>query len=158
MEEHAEGDLEEMETKLAAVFLATEDEDQSNEVKRAPLFYSGFGELLLIGSIFRIVGTPDYTTWPEARFLPHFSQLAFAPFPPTPLSAHLPYLRSDSPLAVILPMLLVCRPTDRISLENAMFTLNAGWEGLEYYRLDWEDEGSGVREKTRLKALLAGFL
>ena len=160
MEEHADGDLMEMEAKLASVFLATDggDESPTNVLKRSTLFYSGFGELPLIGSIFRIIGTPNYETWPEARFLSDFSRLAFSPFPPTPLVEHLPHLQLDSPLSVILPRLLVCRAADRISLEEAMFGLEAGWDKVEHYRLSWEDCTNEIVEKGRLKALLASFL
>ena len=162
MEEHGDGDLGEMEEKLANVFLAPNGDasssDDESTKKRSSLFYSGFGELSLIGSIFRIIGTPNYQTWPEASSLSDFSRLAFAPFLPTPLLDHLPHLRADSPISFILPRLLVCRAAERISMEDAMVGIDMGWETVEYFRLDWDDDAAGVAEKQRLRILLASFL
>ncbi|OAV91012.1 hypothetical protein PTTG_04799 [Puccinia triticina 1-1 BBBD Race 1] len=62
-------------------------------VVRKTLFDGSIGDIGLAGSIFKIRGTPDSTTWPEAKRLPDFSKLNFHAFPKQDLRVHLPTLR-----------------------------------------------------------------
>ncbi|GAA5883081.1 hypothetical protein JCM3774_000572 [Rhodotorula dairenensis] len=82
---------------------------------RATLFDAGISDFVLAASIFRVLGTPTVETWPEAAHLPNFSRFTFAPFAPTPLSSHLPYLSPTCPLASLLPQLLQISATERIA-------------------------------------------
>ncbi|CAE6518362.1 unnamed protein product [Rhizoctonia solani] len=59
---------------------------------RMSLFDSTRGEIGLIASVFKLLGTPTETTWPEFNALPAASGLIFNPMPPKPLRPLLPNL------------------------------------------------------------------
>ncbi|KAH7339015.1 kinase-like domain-containing protein [Rhizoctonia solani] len=59
---------------------------------RMTLFDSTRGEIGLIASIFKLLGTPTETTWPEFNTLPAASALVFNPMPPRPMRPLLPNL------------------------------------------------------------------
>ncbi|MBW0536510.1 hypothetical protein O181_076225 [Austropuccinia psidii MF-1] len=63
---------------------------------RKTLFDGNIGDIGLVGSIFKIRGTPNETTWPEARTLPDFSKLEFHQFEPQNLFDLLPFVKSSS--------------------------------------------------------------
>ncbi|CAE6529065.1 unnamed protein product [Rhizoctonia solani] len=59
---------------------------------RMSLFDSTRGEIGLIASIFKLLGTPTEKTWPDFNVLPAASALVFNPMPPRPLRPLLPNL------------------------------------------------------------------
>ncbi|KAG9127086.1 hypothetical protein FRC07_000689 [Ceratobasidium sp. 392] len=59
---------------------------------RMQLFDCTRGEIGLIASIFKLLGTPTETTWPEFKSLPAASALVFNPVSPRPLGPLLPHL------------------------------------------------------------------
>lgn len=66
---------------------------------RKSLFEGSIGDIGLVGSIFKILGTPDSTSWPEAKRLPDFSKLNFHAFPKQDLRGYLPALSYTLELA-----------------------------------------------------------
>ncbi|PLW37731.1 hypothetical protein PCASD_11273 [Puccinia coronata f. sp. avenae] len=75
-----------------ADFTALSPAAPTGPLLRKSLFEGACGDIGLVGSIFKIRGTPDSTTWPEANRLPDFSKLNFHAFPKQDLKAHLPAL------------------------------------------------------------------
>ncbi|KAF8602043.1 hypothetical protein BDV93DRAFT_524259 [Ceratobasidium sp. AG-I] len=65
---------------------------QKGNWKRTALFDATNGEIGLVASIFRLLGTPTKETWPDFTSLPAASALAFTPMPPQPLRPLLPNL------------------------------------------------------------------
>lgn len=59
---------------------------------RKTLFDGSCGDIGLVGSIFKLLGTPTLTSWPEAKTLPDFSKLNFHEFEKQDLRNHLPNL------------------------------------------------------------------
>ncbi|GAA5985763.1 hypothetical protein JCM10908_007104 [Rhodotorula pacifica] len=84
------------------------------KLRRETLFDASLSDFVLAASIFRVLGTPTVEAWPEAAHLPNFSRFTFAPFPPTQLASHLPYLAPTSSLAPILPRLLKISASERV--------------------------------------------
>ncbi|CAE7145420.1 unnamed protein product [Rhizoctonia solani] len=66
--------------------------DRIGSWHRMPLFDNTRGEIGLIASIFKLLGTPTETTWPEFNALPAASALIFNPMLPKPLRPLLPNL------------------------------------------------------------------
>ncbi|GAA6020578.1 hypothetical protein JCM10207_008674 [Rhodosporidiobolus poonsookiae] len=125
-------------------------------LERKTLFQGAASDFLLAGSIFKVVGTPTIETWPEAAALPNFSRFTFTAFPPTPLASHLPYLRSPSPLAVVLEGMIVCSAAQRMSAADALSELRS-----EEVVLPPGVEAGGTvmnRQGETLSALLATLL
>ncbi|GAA5917505.1 hypothetical protein JCM6882_005494 [Rhodosporidiobolus microsporus] len=96
-----------------------EEEEEDKGLRRKTLFQGGASDFVLAGSIFKVLGTPTVETWPEAAALPNFSRFTFSSFPPTPLLTHLAHLDSASPLALILPAMLVISAAGRMSARDA---------------------------------------
>ncbi|EUC56612.1 Serine/Threonine kinase catalytic domain protein [Rhizoctonia solani AG-3 Rhs1AP] len=72
--------------------------DRSGSWHRMSLFDSTRGEIGLIASIFKLLGTPTEQTWPEFNALPAASALIFNPMSPRPLRPLLPNLTpSETP-------------------------------------------------------------
>ncbi|GAA5966022.1 hypothetical protein JCM21900_004926 [Sporobolomyces salmonicolor] len=101
------------------------DPTPSSRPQRKTLFQSGGSDFVLAGSIFKVLGTPTIETWPEAAHLPDFSRFSFVAFPPTPLLSHLPHLDPGSVLATILPAMLTCSASKRLSAKSALERLEA---------------------------------
>ncbi|QRV95048.1 Serine/threonine-protein kinase [Ceratobasidium sp. AG-Ba] len=57
---------------------------------RIPIFDSTRGEIGLIASVFKVLGTPTDTSWPGFKSLPAASALVFNPVSPRPLKPLLP--------------------------------------------------------------------
>ncbi|KAG8744659.1 hypothetical protein FRC10_009692 [Ceratobasidium sp. 414] len=68
------------------------DTDVGGTWHRMPLFDCTRGEIGLIASIFKLIGTPTDTTWPGFKSLPAASALVFNPVSPRPLRPLLPHL------------------------------------------------------------------
>ncbi|KAK9450687.1 kinase-like domain-containing protein [Limtongia smithiae] len=57
-----------------------------------PIFQDGYdadfsaGDMLLANAIFRVLGTPDVASWPQAMKFPSFASIKFIQYPPVPLS------------------------------------------------------------------------
>ncbi|CAE6468295.1 unnamed protein product [Rhizoctonia solani] len=66
------------------------DMNRAGTWHRMALFDSTRGEIGLIASIFKLLGTPTETTWPEFNALPAASALVFNPMPPRPIRPLLP--------------------------------------------------------------------
>ncbi|KAA1100039.1 hypothetical protein PGT21_028222 [Puccinia graminis f. sp. tritici] len=109
---------------------------QTGPVIRKTLFEGSIGDIGLAGSIFKILGTPDSTTWPEAKRLPDFSKLNFHAFPKQDIRDYLPNLRFT--LDLLEEKLAIC----------------AGQEAEEV-RHQIEVERREIEEKVRM---IEGFL
>ncbi|CAE6469894.1 unnamed protein product [Rhizoctonia solani] len=66
--------------------------DRTGSWNRMTLFDSTRGEIGLIASIFKLLGTPTEMTWPSFNALPAASALVFNPMPPQSLRPLLPHL------------------------------------------------------------------
>ncbi|KDQ18232.1 hypothetical protein BOTBODRAFT_128323 [Botryobasidium botryosum FD-172 SS1] len=93
---------------------------------RDTLFNADRGEIGLAWSIFKILGTPNETSWPDFRNLPDAQKLSFTDVPAMPLSPLLPNLPNPeftpagaSPLDLI-QRLLAYPPTSRLSAQEAL--------------------------------------
>jgi len=93
---------------------------------RDTLFDADRGEIGLAWSIFKILGTPNETTWPGFQDLPDAQKLRFTDVPAVPLSPLLPNLPSSeipppaaSPLNLI-QQLLAYPPSSRLTAQAAL--------------------------------------
>ncbi|CAE6445425.1 unnamed protein product, partial [Rhizoctonia solani] len=73
------------------------DMDRAGTWHRMALFDSTRGEIGLIASIFKLLGTPTETTWPEFNALPAASALVFNPMSPRPIRPLLPNIMPGEP-------------------------------------------------------------
>ncbi|KAH9821500.1 kinase-like domain-containing protein [Melampsora americana] len=123
------------------------EEDQSNQnhphLKRKSLFLGHLGDIGLVGSIFKVLGTPDASTWPESETLPDFAKLTFHTFSPQPLEELLPYTKpekdinkkeeKDSKLIIdLISKLLVYQSTERLTIDQVLKHTWFDGLGLEY--------------------------
>ncbi|KIY65729.1 kinase-like protein [Cylindrobasidium torrendii FP15055 ss-10] len=88
---------------------------------RKPLFEGTRGEIALIWSIFRTMGTPTEETWPGYESLPGASRMRFNVVPGTPLRGILPNLPEDNaePLVDLIQSLLRYPPDTRLAAKDA---------------------------------------
>lgn len=90
------------------------------------LFDSGDlgSELALIQSIFKSLGTPDLTCWPEAADLPDWGKMEFKKFPAKPWSALIPKASSDARDLVSQLVMYESRLrlSAKVALEHRYFT------------------------------------
>ncbi|KAF9027134.1 kinase-like protein [Hymenopellis radicata] len=104
-----------------------EDDDDDYEyppelnppVVRKTLFDGSRGEIALIWSIFKLMGTPTSQTWPDFDQLPDASRVEFNVVPAVPLDASLPNLNDDTELDLIYA-LLKYPPSSRLPATEAL--------------------------------------
>ncbi|KAG0145534.1 hypothetical protein CROQUDRAFT_658453 [Cronartium quercuum f. sp. fusiforme G11] len=98
------------------------------EMERKTLFIGDSGDIGLVNSIFKILGTPDHSTWPESKDLPDFSKLQFHIYSPKPIETLLPNLypknqnqiKEEENLEIknfinLIQNLLIYQSTDRLT-------------------------------------------
>jgi len=86
------------------------------EMRTNRILFPGDSEIDQIYRIFRTLGTPDDTSWPEFREMPEYRQ--FAKFKARGLES---YIGTDDPLALdLLKRLLTYDPATRISAKQAL--------------------------------------
>ncbi|EGG06245.1 uncharacterized protein MELLADRAFT_87401 [Melampsora larici-populina 98AG31] len=123
-------------------------DENENHLQRKSLFVGHLGDIGLVGSIFKVLGTPDASTWPESETLPDFSKLTFHTYSPQPLEDLLPYTKprngshqkeeKDSKLIIdLISRLLVYQSTERLTigqvLKHTWFDgLGSDYEGKSY--------------------------
>lgn len=118
-------------------------DENLNHLQRKSLFVGHLGDIGLVGSIFKVLGTPDASTWPESGTLPDFSKLAFHTYSPQPLGDLLPYTKPEddrhkkeeksSELIIdLISKLLVYQSTERLTVNQVLKHDWLDGLGLEY--------------------------
>lgn len=123
------------------------------------LFCSTEGSFQLIGSIFRLLGTPTAASWPESRDLKDFSRFTFEDFPRRPLQSVLPGLPHGYEGSVILGMLeglLRYNSEERRSARETR-EMMLGIESEVSGDAEWGSELAGEEGRRLIAWVEAGF-
>ncbi|KAM0750537.1 kinase-like protein [Meredithblackwellia eburnea MCA 4105] len=124
---------------LEEFFGPSTEKKEEIQLVRKPLFDGSKSDFALIGSIFKVLGTPTIESWPEGQLLPDFSRITFNDFPPTPLASHLPYLPPDSPILIFIENSLKISAISRTPLSEG------GGKSWEDWGRSQSAEGSATR-------------